>query len=358
MKSSYKGARERTHVSRDGQAFDVNDPLLPDLQPGESRTMVPDWWCENCAQARPLKKCSVCGHRTVLRSSLPDDPAADDVVALAKLQGLEVPPGLVQLELPPDDAGGVIDDVQAAEPRPMGARRNVTFVHDHAEAPELAAAAELADIVPTVHIGPVDAPPDPQGDLEAEAFGTDALKTDAPAVHVPPARGVLLPRAPGGLLGALEESRAKREAAVEALPASSIRPAMNTYSDRERAIMERPRGPMARGAVDRPSHRGPVQETKRPRERTIMQSTRAATQHELDDRGRPVQHTVGRSKTRTVEDQLIGQWETAKVDRTIWSTFLASAMGRADVTSVADAADLADEAYMELLRRDRYATGG
>lgn len=86
---------------------------------------------------------------------------------------------------------------------------------------------------------------------------------------------------------------------------------------------------------------------------------------DVDERGREVQRTEGRTKTRSVEDQLVGLWEKATINTSRWDTYFAAAMqqvqydaeGKPFSASPEEAADTADQMYIQLLVREKYATG-
>ena len=87
-----------------------------------------------------------------------------------------------------------------------------------------------------------------------------------------------------------------------------------------------------------------------------MQQTREIIrERELDADGREVQRTLGRNgRKRSIEDELIGLWEAAKIDLGQWVS-MANAYAMNGKTPE-EAADLADSLYMELIRRQRLAT--
>ncbi|HKY36461.1 MAG TPA: hypothetical protein VJN18_11010, partial [Polyangiaceae bacterium] len=59
---------EQLEARHDG--YTMVEPARPDLKPGESVTYVPDRYCVKCQQPRGIRKCSICGSPTVLRSDL------------------------------------------------------------------------------------------------------------------------------------------------------------------------------------------------------------------------------------------------------------------------------------------------
>lgn len=90
---------------------------------------------------------------------------------------------------------------------------------------------------------------------------------------------------------------------------------------------------------------------------------------EMDDRGREVQRTMGRSRRGSVEERLWKMWEGAKVDRAIWSQYFCAASQRMvavdteqgvslEPITVEEAAEVADAMYMQLLARDNASQAG
>lgn len=56
----------------------VNEPLRPDLQPGETVTTTPERWCPNCETARAGRKCPVCRALTLAEAPEPEPEEEDD----------------------------------------------------------------------------------------------------------------------------------------------------------------------------------------------------------------------------------------------------------------------------------------
>lgn len=322
--------RRRRYVGPGGEVEPDYDGVQPTLEPGGTVTSVPPWWCAKCERSRGGRRCGVCGGQTVAREELPQDPAADAVAALAELQNVD--PDVVNVT------------VQRLEPTSLEA---------------VAPPPDPADLVYAQTV-PAAAPPA----AELEQSSLPELELDDEAEDLPPGPAIdeqpqARPR-PGSILDRLKTKQSARAATVR----SDERLVGATY--RETRIMTRPKSPMSRGVVDRA--RGgrphPLRDNDSP-QRSSHTMQPAQRSKDLDERGREVQRTMGRSKRGSIEDKLLKLWETANVDRGMWSGFLAAALqrlvpneaGELEPISVEEAAELADACYMQLLLRDNAATG-
>lgn len=109
------------------QSLRVIPPARPDLKPGETVTSVPERWCEKCEEARPKRRCAICGGFTVRR--LPPDAVPEDLgpprPTDAELEELEELPEFEddagELE---GDAGELEEREERAAPRDDGRRRS------------------------------------------------------------------------------------------------------------------------------------------------------------------------------------------------------------------------------------------
>jgi hypothetical protein len=311
---------ERAH---DG--YRVVEPMRPDLRPGESVTWIPEMYCQKCQQPRGVKKCPICGDATVLREDLgevvlPDLPAGAALNLPLQVATPELPPAL---ELAPEGSAP-----ELAPPAAPPARRRV-----------------IDDVTP---------PPDLELPPEFAALEDDAFRT-ALGEHAPPPAAES-PRPLGRLDRALLE-RAEQERLEEAAAARSR--VLDLAQARRAPPMSAAAG-SANGSSSNGGSREPAPSSIFRRDssrnaggRTVMQQREI--QRELDDGGREVQRTLGRNgRRKSIEDELVGLWEGAKLNLDHWVQ-MASGFAQAGKTP-ADAADLADELYMELIRRQRLAT--
>jgi hypothetical protein len=314
-----------THIDREGEQHELVPALLPDLQPGEMRTTLPDRWCEKCQQLRPRRTCAICGQQTTA---------------------------------PPAD---VLDELAAARAQLDERLR--------------AAAGRAAQSVP-VHVVELDAagnhaggvPGDPDDDLDDDDDTDDADDDEAAddeldglTLEVPDVAQDADLTAGGKGLGLLG-----RLAAAQRTRATASHVAVEDLTRREFLIASRPKGPIARGIEERSRPRAwqPLTDRTTRRNQPMTARPMSSRNRDLDERGREVQRTEGRAKTRSVEDQLVGLWEQAKMDITSWNLYYAAAMqqvqyddaGKPCATTPEDGADMADQMYLQRLLREKYAT--
>lgn len=317
------------HTDREGRRYDLTAPALPDLAPGEMRTTLPERWCAKCEQLRPKRTCAVCGCQTeappahVLEHISRQDaqprptfgpPTADVLKHIVE----NVPVHVVEL----DAAGNNAAAAAAALSMPGDPDDDLEPAEDDDEAPD---------------------------ELEEEDDELDGLTVDVPADEPPKGLGLVA-----------------RLAAAQRTRATQAHVAVEDLTRRELLIATRPKGPIARGIEERSRPRAwqPLSDRTTRRNQPMTARPMHSRNRDLDERGREVQRTEGRAKTRSVEDQLIGLWEGAKIDLLTWNQYFAAAMqqpqfdeaGKPYACSPEDAADLADQMYLQLLIRQKYAT--
>jgi len=294
---SQRAARAaRVRDRETGQAVRVNEPMRPDLLPGQSVTYAPDRWCEACSQARGTTRCSICGGSTVLKSEL----GALDAVPLDFDRplgaGAALPVDLA--ELGPDDDDESDDDDSDG--------------------------GKSDDAVPAAGVSL----PDDVGALELE-----------PA-H-PPVRGLRMPSEPAG-----DRTRTRQTEEVDVL--HRRRPIADAEPDRQ---VTRNPYPMRDKRKQIPVYNNPrlgaapMQREPSPARRLPQREA------EYDEAGRQVHRAGAARRTRSIDDVYQMLWDEDKLEKSLWCSFACAAASTGLEPS--DAANYADDLYKEKLLREQ-----